>query len=145
MGFFANSGWGARCAGSNTTGFPAELESPYKTARDVCLSSLHPLHRLPSSPNPNTSMPVNFTPSNASTTVFKVAAVQAEPVWLDLQGSVNKTIKIINEAAAEGAKVCPSISCRLCWRPDLRSSLTSSDHRFPRGLHRSLLHTRPYS
>lgn len=50
-------------------------------------------------------MPVNFTPSNASTTVFKVAAVQAEPVWLDLQGSVNKTIKIINEAAAEGAKI----------------------------------------
>lgn len=50
-------------------------------------------------------MPVTFTPSNASTEVFKVAAVQAEPVWLDLQGSVEKTIKIINEAAAEGAKV----------------------------------------
>ncbi|CAE6383840.1 unnamed protein product [Rhizoctonia solani] len=50
-------------------------------------------------------MPVNLTPSNADTRTFKVAAVQAEPVWLDLQGSVNKTISIINEAAANGAKI----------------------------------------
>ncbi|KAG8705388.1 hypothetical protein FRC09_002985 [Ceratobasidium sp. 395] len=50
-------------------------------------------------------MPINFTPSNADTRTFKVAAVQAEPVWLDLQGSVDKTINIINEAAANGAKV----------------------------------------
>ncbi|KAK4698569.1 nitrilase, partial [Phenoliferia sp. Uapishka_3] len=50
-------------------------------------------------------MPVTFTPSNASTTPLKVAAVQAEPVWLDRQGSIEKTIKIINEAAAEGAKI----------------------------------------
>jgi hypothetical protein len=50
-------------------------------------------------------MPVNLIPSNADTRSFKVAAVQAEPVWLDLQGSVAKTISIINEAAANGAKV----------------------------------------
>ncbi|KAJ7293450.1 nitrilase [Mycena rebaudengoi] len=50
-------------------------------------------------------MPVSLYPSNSDTTVFKVAAVQAEPVWLDLQGSVEKTIKIIDEAAAEGAKI----------------------------------------
>ncbi|KAG8735688.1 hypothetical protein FRC10_010277 [Ceratobasidium sp. 414] len=50
-------------------------------------------------------MPVNFTPSNADTRTFKVAAVQAEPVWLDLQGSVAKTIRIIDETAANGAKV----------------------------------------
>ncbi|KAG8703403.1 hypothetical protein FRC09_004182 [Ceratobasidium sp. 395] len=50
-------------------------------------------------------MPINLTPSNADTRTFKIAAVQAEPVWLDLQGSVAKTINIINEAAANGAKV----------------------------------------
>ncbi|KAK7064330.1 cyanide hydratase [Favolaschia claudopus] len=50
-------------------------------------------------------MPITLTPSNSSTEVFKVAAVQAEPVWLDLQGSVDKTIKIIREAASEGAKI----------------------------------------
>ncbi|KAJ7125710.1 nitrilase [Mycena crocata] len=50
-------------------------------------------------------MPVTLTPSNSDTKIFKVAAVQAEPVWLDLQGGVNKTIKIIQEAAAEGAKI----------------------------------------
>ncbi|KAG8693897.1 hypothetical protein FRC11_002575, partial [Ceratobasidium sp. 423] len=50
-------------------------------------------------------MPVNLTPSNADTRTFKVAAVQAEPAWLDLEGSVNKTISIINEAASNGAKI----------------------------------------
>ncbi|KAH7341332.1 nitrilase [Rhizoctonia solani] len=50
-------------------------------------------------------MPVNLTPSNADTRTFKVAAVQAEPAWLDLEGSVNKTIGIINEAASNGAKI----------------------------------------
>ncbi|KAG8790773.1 hypothetical protein FRC12_011055 [Ceratobasidium sp. 428] len=51
------------------------------------------------------SVPVNLTPSNADTRTFKVAAVQAEPVWLDLQGSATKAINIINEAAANGTKV----------------------------------------
>ncbi|KAJ7932529.1 nitrilase [Mycena leptocephala] len=50
-------------------------------------------------------MPITLTPSNSDTKIFKVAAVQAEPVWLDLQGGVEKTIKIIQEAAAEGAKI----------------------------------------
>ncbi|KAG8724527.1 hypothetical protein FRC09_017628 [Ceratobasidium sp. 395] len=50
-------------------------------------------------------MPINLAPSNADTRTFKVAAIRAEPVWLDLQGSVAKTINIINEAAANGAKV----------------------------------------
>ncbi|KAJ7887497.1 putative nitrilase [Mycena olivaceomarginata] len=50
-------------------------------------------------------MPITLNPSNSDPTVFKVAAVQAEPVWLDLQGGVDKTIKIIKEAAAEGAKI----------------------------------------
>lgn len=35
----------------------------------------------------------------------RVGAVQAEPVWLDLEGSVNKTISLIEEAAADGVQV----------------------------------------
>ncbi|KAJ7786175.1 nitrilase [Mycena metata] len=50
-------------------------------------------------------MPFTLNPSNSDRTIFKVAAVQAEPVWLDLQGGVDKTIKIIQDAAAEGAKI----------------------------------------
>ncbi|CAE6447787.1 unnamed protein product [Rhizoctonia solani] len=50
-------------------------------------------------------MPINLSPSNSDTRVFKIAAVQAEPAWLDLEGGVTKTITIINEAAANGAKV----------------------------------------
>ncbi|KAF5638078.1 aliphatic nitrilase [Fusarium sp. NRRL 52700] len=36
---------------------------------------------------------------------LKVAAIQAEPVWNDLQGSVNKSIGLIQEAAKNGANV----------------------------------------
>ncbi|KAL9118299.1 MAG: hypothetical protein Q9187_005160, partial [Circinaria calcarea] len=35
----------------------------------------------------------------------KVAAVQAEPAWLDLQGSVQKVISLIEEAGKNGANV----------------------------------------
>ncbi|KAL0564150.1 hypothetical protein V5O48_017903 [Marasmius crinis-equi] len=50
-------------------------------------------------------MPVTLNPSSADTRKFTVAAIQAEPVWLDLEGGVQKTINLINEAAAAGAKV----------------------------------------
>jgi len=36
---------------------------------------------------------------------FKAGAVQAEPVWLDLQGSVEKTIALIEEAAKQDCKL----------------------------------------
>lgn len=36
---------------------------------------------------------------------YKVAVVQASPVWLDLDATIDKTIKLINEAAANGAKL----------------------------------------
>lgn len=36
---------------------------------------------------------------------FKVAAVQAAPVFIDLQGTVKKTIKLIEDAAKGGAKL----------------------------------------
>lgn len=36
---------------------------------------------------------------------YKVAVVQAAPVWLDLDATVDKTIGYINEAAAQGARL----------------------------------------
>jgi aliphatic nitrilase len=36
---------------------------------------------------------------------IRVAAVQAEPVWLDLDGTVDKTIAIMKEAAADGVEL----------------------------------------
>lgn len=36
---------------------------------------------------------------------FKVAAIQAAPVYMDLQGTVKKTVKLIEEAAKGGAKL----------------------------------------
>ncbi|KAF2738755.1 putative nitrilase [Polyplosphaeria fusca] len=35
----------------------------------------------------------------------RVGAVQSEPVWLDLEGSVDKTIALIKSAASDGVKV----------------------------------------
>jgi len=40
-----------------------------------------------------------------SSTKVRVGAVQAEPVWLDLQGSIEKTITIIQQAAKDGIQV----------------------------------------
>ncbi|KAK0448732.1 carbon-nitrogen hydrolase [Armillaria borealis] len=50
-------------------------------------------------------MSLSLNPPNTDTTKFKVAAVQAEPAWCDLQGGVDKTIRIIREASSEGAKI----------------------------------------
>ncbi|KAF6789386.1 nitrilase [Colletotrichum sojae] len=36
---------------------------------------------------------------------LKIAAIQAEPVWQDLEGGVNKSIALIEEAAKQGANV----------------------------------------
>lgn len=36
---------------------------------------------------------------------YRVAAVQAEPVWLDLEGGVAKTVELIGQAAAGGASL----------------------------------------
>ena len=37
--------------------------------------------------------------------IIRVAAVQAEPVWLDIEGTTDKTIVLIAEAAAGGAQL----------------------------------------
>ena len=39
---------------------------------------------------------------------YKAAVVQAAPVWIDLEGTVAKTIRYIEEAAKEGAKLIAS-------------------------------------
>ncbi|ACM31251.1 nitrilase-related carbon-nitrogen hydrolase [Rhizobium rhizogenes] len=44
-------------------------------------------------------------PGSRLTEEFKVAAVQAEAVYLDLKGGVDKTIRLIGEAASAGAKL----------------------------------------
>jgi len=36
---------------------------------------------------------------------YRVAVVQAAPAWLDLDGSIKKTIALIEEAAEKGAKL----------------------------------------
>ncbi|GAA4395106.1 carbon-nitrogen hydrolase family protein [Tsukamurella soli] len=36
-------------------------------------------------------------------TTHRVAAIQAEPVWLDIDGTTDKTVRLIEEAAAQGA------------------------------------------
>ncbi|KAF2114461.1 putative nitrilase [Lophiotrema nucula] len=41
----------------------------------------------------------------ASSTKVRVGAVQSEPVWLNLEGSVDKTISLIRDAAKDGVKV----------------------------------------
>ncbi|KAL6786399.1 carbon-nitrogen hydrolase [Trichoderma sp. SZMC 28012] len=41
----------------------------------------------------------------AKTSVVRVAVTQHEPVWLDLEGTVNKTCSIIEEASKAGAKL----------------------------------------
>ena len=43
--------------------------------------------------------------STMSKNTGRVAAVQAEPVWNDLEGGVQKVISIIEQAAANGANV----------------------------------------
>lgn len=50
---------------------------------------------------------------------IRVAISQQEPVWLDLQGAVDKTCKIIAEAASGGAKLVVFPECWIpgypCW------------------------------
>lgn len=42
----------------------------------------------------------------------RVAVTQAEPVWLDLEGTVAKTCDLIQEAAQNGAKL---VTFPECW------------------------------
>ena len=52
--------------------------------------------------------------STAPNPTIRVAVTQHEPVWLDLQGTVAKTIAIIKQAAQEDAKL---VAFPECWIP----------------------------
>ena len=48
-------------------------------------------------------------------TVFKVAALQAAPIYLDLEKSIDKAVHLIEEAASKGAgvKLCQAVFLRV--------------------------------
>lgn len=47
-------------------------------------------------------------------TAYRVAAVQAEPVWLDAAATGEKTIGLIEDAAAQGVALLASSPARSC-------------------------------
>ncbi|KAH8809308.1 carbon-nitrogen hydrolase [Xylogone sp. PMI_703] len=62
--------------------------------------------------------------SAVKSSVVRVAVTQHEPVWLDLEGTVNKTCSIVEEAAKAGAKLVafpetwiPGYPCWFWGRP----------------------------
>lgn len=64
------------------------------------------LHLQHSTPNPlNQALPVNMDTATREEKTIRVGAVQAEPVWHDLDGCVDKTIQLIKQAAADGVQV----------------------------------------
>jgi nitrilase len=56
----------------------------------------------------------NQSKDNMLSKTVRVAVTQAEPEWLDLNASVEKTCSLIEEAAGYGAKL---ISFPECWIP----------------------------
>lgn len=52
--------------------------------------------------------------TEARKTHVRVAVTQAEPVWLDLEATVEKTCGLIAEAAENGAEV---VTFPECWIP----------------------------
>jgi nitrilase len=63
----------------------------------------------------SSSTPSAMTDAN----IVRVAVVQAEPVWLDLKGSVDKACQLIIDAAAGGAQLVSFPECFIpgypCW------------------------------
>ena len=63
--------------------------------------------QTPSEPESSFSFISSELPSRAAKANMKVrvGAVQAEPVWLDLDATIDKTIDLIKEAAKDGVQV----------------------------------------
>ncbi|KAL8348682.1 hypothetical protein RB598_001786 [Gaeumannomyces tritici] len=58
-------------------------------------------------------------PARPSSRLLRVAVTQAEPGWLDLQSSVDKTCSLIAEAAENGARI---LAFPECWIPGYPTS-----------------------
>jgi nitrilase len=52
-----------------------------------------------------------------NSSLVRVAVTQAEPEWLDLEASVAKTCKLIEEAASNGAKLVAFPECFVTGYP----------------------------
>ena len=61
---------------------------------------------------------------------YRVAAVQAAPAWLDLDRSVDKSIALIDEAAANGARLIAFPSLELVVPFDEVSQIANHPHIF---------------
>lgn len=60
----------------------------------------------PHSDHPNDiATTMNNPPPNSMSNKVKVGAVQAEPAWLNLQGSVDKVISLIEQAGKDSVNV----------------------------------------
>jgi hypothetical protein len=62
-------------------------------------------YQRPSKPSSKISISTTKLLTMTFSKIVKVGAVQAEPVWLDLQGSVEKTIGLIEQAGKDGVQV----------------------------------------
>ncbi|KAK7931288.1 aliphatic nitrilase [Apiospora marii] len=58
-------------------------------------------------------------------TSLRVAVTQAEPVWLDLDATVEKTCALIAEAASNGARL---VSFPECWIPGYPAWICAAQH-----------------
>jgi predicted amidohydrolase len=62
------------------------------------------------------------------TQMVRVGAVQAEPAWLDLQGGVEKTIALIQQAGKDGVNVLGFPEVWLTGYPWYAAVLSSLSH-----------------
>jgi hypothetical protein len=53
-------------------------------------------------------------PTTTMSSQVRVAVTQTEPVWLNLNATIEKTCKLITEAAENGAQI---ITFPECWAP----------------------------
>ena len=93
-----------RCALRSRTRFRAP---PAKRPQRACGTILRV-------PGKDVQPPPKAGRRDMSTTKFKAACVQAAPVYMDLAGTVAKTVKLIEEAAGNGAKL---VAFPECWIP----------------------------
>ncbi|CAC9885055.1 unnamed protein product [Aureobasidium pullulans] len=75
------------------------------------------------------------TDNNKSNPTVRVAVVQAEPVWFDLQGAVKKAITIIDDAAARGARL---VAFPEVWIPGYPATRSCDVELFTRYIKNSL-------